>query len=147
MPVGDEEATYQVELRMARQEVLKRQPGPLDYQVLIHEPILGAVVGNPEIMVEQLDRLDAMFHQPNVDIRILPDDGRSLFARGGFELIVKQEQTRPFLAITIDVDGPRYEQRRPLLAGIVTMYEHVQGVALSSADSLVRIRRQLRSHQ
>lgn len=146
--VNDEEADYQVELRMARQAVLEREPVPLDYQVLIHEAILTAVVGSPEIMAEQLDQVDRLFHQPNIDIRVLPHDGQALFARGGFELVAKQGKTRPFLAITFDIDNARYEQRRRILAEFQTMYDYLlDGVALSPADSRARIRHHLRSLQ
>jgi hypothetical protein len=98
-------------------------------------------------MAEQLDYIVSVFHQPDLDIRVLPHDGDSLFARGGFELIVKKGRKTPFLFITVDIDGPRYDHRRPLLSLTITMYEHLRGVALSPSDSLACIRQHLRSCQ
>jgi transcriptional regulator with XRE-family HTH domain len=147
LPVTEDYIAERIELRLARQKVLQRRPEPLEYQALIDEPLLMPPIGGPSVMAEQLDHLDAMFHEPNIDIRILPLNGRSMLARGGFELVTKEGRTRPFLAITFDLDQPRYEQRPALLADFAAMYDYLYGFALSPADSLARIRQHLRSHQ
>jgi transcriptional regulator with XRE-family HTH domain len=147
LPASDEEILERVEVRMLRRTVLERSPTPLNYQVLIDESVLRARIGGPAVMAAQLDHLDNQFHAPNIDIRILPCDGRALCARGGFELLTKAGNTTPFLVITVDVDGPRYEERQPLLVDFLAMYEHLLQVALSPADSLACIRRLQRSHQ
>jgi transcriptional regulator with XRE-family HTH domain len=145
-PVTDEFVAEQVELRLLRQRVLDRTPEPLTYQVLIEEWALLRVVGDRSIMAAQLDHLDQMFHRPNIDLRIVPTGG-ALCARSGFELLCKRGQDKPFLAVTIDIDSPRYEQRQVLVRNFAAMYDYLLEAALSPADSLARIRHLQRSHR
>jgi transcriptional regulator with XRE-family HTH domain len=60
-----------VKVRMQRQRVLTREPGP-QLSVVLDESILKRRIGNESVMYEQLQRLAYGTGQPNVTLRILP---------------------------------------------------------------------------
>ncbi len=62
----------QVETRMRRQEVLTREPDPIQLHVVLSEAALHRVLGSPEIMREQLEHLIQISHLPNVFLQVLP---------------------------------------------------------------------------
>ncbi len=66
------EIERRIELRMARQSALTREPDPLQLWAIIGESVLDAVVGSPAVMHEQISHLLKLSELPNVDIQILP---------------------------------------------------------------------------
>jgi transcriptional regulator with XRE-family HTH domain len=61
-----------VQLRMRRQNVLRREP-PLNLLVVLDEAVLRRRIGDKSVMYEQLQRL-AEVDQPGVRVRVLPFD-------------------------------------------------------------------------
>ncbi|MBB2909345.1 transcriptional regulator with XRE-family HTH domain [Streptosporangium becharense] len=61
-----------VEVRMVRQDVLKREKPP-EFYALIDEAALRKMVGGPEVMAEQLRHLIEVAAEPHITIQILPD--------------------------------------------------------------------------
>jgi hypothetical protein len=113
-----------VEGRLARQAVLWRQADPLELSTLIDELVLMNAVGGSEVMAEQLEHLVEMAEHPNIDLRLIPADGRAICCRGGLELLTKVGETIPFMAVTVDIDGPRYEERPELTSRFVEIFDH-----------------------
>jgi hypothetical protein len=68
---SDAQIKHRVELRMRRREVLERKDPPLLW-VILHEPVLRAVVGSRAVMVEQLEHLLTMAASPHVSLQVLP---------------------------------------------------------------------------
>jgi transcriptional regulator with XRE-family HTH domain len=64
-----------VELRMARQSILTRDQPPVLWAVL-DEAVIRRLIGGPEVMRQQLERLSEADALPNVTLQLLP------FARG-----------------------------------------------------------------
>ena len=62
-----------VEARMRRQEVLKRDNRPR-YRVLLDESVLYRSVGEPPLMVAQIDRILQVEREGKVTIQIIPFD-------------------------------------------------------------------------
>jgi transcriptional regulator with XRE-family HTH domain len=60
-----------VSARLERQAILARDNPPMLWHVL-HEGLLRHVVGGPEIMGGQLDKLTAMAREPGIVIQVLP---------------------------------------------------------------------------
>lgn len=81
--VPPREVERRVEARLARQQVLKRDP-PLIVSVVIDESVLYRRLGNESVMHAQLNRLADVFDLPNVTIRILPLKGNHLIGTGAF---------------------------------------------------------------
>jgi hypothetical protein len=66
------EIERRVQLRLARQAILRRPIDPPALQVAIRESVLRCSVGGPEVMAPQLDRLAEAADMPNVSLRVLP---------------------------------------------------------------------------
>jgi len=64
-----------VKVRMRRQQVLDRETG-LELSVVLDESVLLRRVGDDSVMHEQLERLALDADRPNLELRILPLDGR-----------------------------------------------------------------------
>jgi Domain of unknown function (DUF5753)/Helix-turn-helix domain len=85
----DAEVTRRVELRMARQAILKRPVNPPALEVALRESMLRCPVGGTEIMAAQLDRLADAAGLPNISMRVVPfSAGFHLgMLTGGFTLL------------------------------------------------------------
>ncbi|MGW4421341.1 helix-turn-helix domain-containing protein [Streptosporangium sp. NPDC004631] len=66
------EIERRVEARKTRQRLLAREPGPLDYSVIMSEAALRNRVGSPEDMRAQCHHLVDLAQLPNLTIQILP---------------------------------------------------------------------------
>ena len=64
----------QVDLRMQRQQVLRRRDGldPLQLVAVVHESALRQSVGSPEILRDQLKALVEHSKAPNITLHVLP---------------------------------------------------------------------------
>jgi transcriptional regulator with XRE-family HTH domain len=85
----DAEIARRVELRMARQAILRRPVNPPALEVALRESVLRCPVGGTEIMAAQLDRLADAAGLPNVSMRVVPfSAGFHLgMLTGGFTLL------------------------------------------------------------
>lgn len=69
---SDEETNRRVDLRMARQALVRRTIDPPALQVALNESVLRRPVGGAEVMAAQLRRLDEASELPNVALRVVP---------------------------------------------------------------------------
>ncbi len=67
-----EEADRKVSARMERQQAITREARRPRYWTVLHEGVLRHVVGSPEVMRGQVDRLIATAALPNVVLQVLP---------------------------------------------------------------------------
>lgn len=72
--LSDDEIRRRVDLRIARQDVLARQPDPLVVWSVLDEAALRRPIGGSEVMRAQLHRLVDLAKRPNVTIQVLPVD-------------------------------------------------------------------------
>jgi hypothetical protein len=70
--VDDEEIERRVDVRMARQALLKRKTAAPTVAAVLDEAIVRRPVGGQQVMVEQLDRLVEIADLANVSIRVVP---------------------------------------------------------------------------
>ena len=63
----------QLDTRMQRQTALHRQPNPLRVWAVIHEGALYRVIGNRDIMREQLYHLIDMAQRRNITLQVIPN--------------------------------------------------------------------------
>ncbi|MGH3888122.1 MAG: helix-turn-helix domain-containing protein [Pseudonocardiaceae bacterium] len=70
--LADAEFARRVELRMARQDVLTRQPDPPIVWSVLDESVLRRPAGEPQVLVEQLEHLVKLLDLPMVTIQVLP---------------------------------------------------------------------------
>ncbi|MBN0047813.1 helix-turn-helix transcriptional regulator [Streptomyces actuosus] len=71
-PLPPSEVELRVVQRLRRQQVLDRDPGPVDYVAYLHEWALRMQFGGRRAMREQLLHLCDASERPNVEIRVLP---------------------------------------------------------------------------
>lgn len=69
---GAAEIERRVELRLARQAILRRPIDPPALQVALRESVLRTPAGGAAVMRDQLDRLASLTRLPNVTIRVVP---------------------------------------------------------------------------
>jgi transcriptional regulator with XRE-family HTH domain len=138
MPLSDEQILERVDLRVARQAALYRDRGPLQVVTLLSEGVLRDPVGGPETMVEQLDHLMAMSERPNVELRLL-GPGLAPAAIGGFDLLTRQGDVDPFMAVTFSVAGPHYVEVEDQVAKFVARFEHLVSTSVPPDETARRI--------
>lgn len=68
----DQEIDRRVELRMARQALVRRATAPPELRVALNEGILRRPVGGPAVMAQQLDQLVETANLPTVTLRVVP---------------------------------------------------------------------------
>jgi hypothetical protein len=88
-----------------------------------------------------------MAELPNVTVRVLPADGRAVCARGGFQLLARHGEGRPFMVVSFDVDAPRYVERPEVVQIFTTTYDYLASVALSPVESTRRIKEIREDHR
>ncbi len=87
--VDDEELDRRVQLRLARQALIRRQRSPLSLRVALNEAILRRPVGGREVMSAQLGWLAEAAALPNIALRVVAYSAglhRGLMS-GPFELL------------------------------------------------------------
>lgn len=67
----DDKVTQRVDLRMARQDVLTREPEPPTVWCVLDESVLWRSVGGPDVLAEQLEHLVKLGELPTVNIQVL----------------------------------------------------------------------------
>jgi hypothetical protein len=68
----DADVERRLDLRMARQDVLVRQPSPPSVRCVLDESVLLRLPPQPDVMAEQLHHLIKLSELPNVTIQVLP---------------------------------------------------------------------------
>lgn len=93
-PLSDQRVEELVQLRMARKALFDRDPLPM-IEIIIDEAVLRRVIGNEEIMREQLLYLVECARRRNVTLLVLPLDagkyGEYAGARGEMDLLETSE--------------------------------------------------------
>jgi transcriptional regulator with XRE-family HTH domain len=68
----DTEITRRVQLRIARQSILRRPIDPPVLRVALRESVIQCPVGDRSVMADQLDRLVEVSGLPNISLRVAP---------------------------------------------------------------------------
>ncbi|MEV6723360.1 helix-turn-helix transcriptional regulator [Streptomyces xanthochromogenes] len=133
-----------VEVRIARQEVLRADP-PLMLSAVLDEAVIRRSVGGPSVMREQLRHLLDVASLPHVRLHVIP------FQHGGYVGL-----TGPFIMFSFpaisDLDvvvidhltSSLYLERREDLEAYSAAFDTVQALALPSTESLNLIARTAR---
>lgn len=72
--VPEKEILVRVAARLGRKDSVVRETDPVKMLVLIWEPVLGANIGGPKVMAEQLRHLLTMAKLATVELRVIPCD-------------------------------------------------------------------------
>lgn len=126
----------QTELRLQRQQSLWRDEAPLRLHAIIDEAVLHRVVGNPEIMREQLDQLARAGQSSHVVLQVVPF-GAGLHGGqlGSFQwLSFPREEDLGVVYMESQLGG-LYLEDASEVATFRAEFEKLQQLALSHEDS------------
>jgi transcriptional regulator with XRE-family HTH domain len=141
----------QLELRMRRQAVLTEQESP-EYVVVLDEPVVRRVVGDRQIMREQLQRLIRACALPNVTLHLLPFSAGAHAAMDGEFTIFSYENNPdviyydPDVVYVEDIEGGRYVEDATVTKRYNQVFHRVLEMAwdpVKSAQALADIEQEL----
>jgi transcriptional regulator with XRE-family HTH domain len=141
----------QLELRMRRQTVLTEQGSP-EYVVVLDEPVVRRVVGDRQIMREQLQRLAEASALPNVTLHLLPFSVGAHAAMDGEFTIFSYEKNPdvvyedPDVVYVENIMGGRYIESSSITKRYDEAFHRLLDLArdpVKTAQALVDIEREL----
>ncbi|MFB7027203.1 MULTISPECIES: helix-turn-helix domain-containing protein [unclassified Streptomyces] len=140
-----EEIAYRVDVRMRRQEVLRKDKPPLLW-VVIHESVLWAQVGGAEVMRAQLEHLIELAQSPHVTLQILPYSAGAAPTNLPFTLLGLEDKPHAVYTET-PTHGGQVDDDPKVVAGAVAMLDRLRMAALSEERSVERVRKIMKEQQ
>lgn len=138
---AEPEIARHVELRMARQAVLHREPDPLRLWVVLDEAALRRVVGNLAVMKEQLLHLAEMARHPKITVQVVPyAHGAHPGMMGRFQILDFPWPTDPGVAYIEHQSGALYLEEPQEIELHTVAFEHTCVLALAPDESATMIR-------
>ncbi|MFE9626198.1 helix-turn-helix domain-containing protein [Streptomyces sp. NPDC006527] len=134
--VDEEQLDTLVEVRLARQDVLRVRP-PLELNAVLDEAVLRREVGGPEVMARQLERLMEAARLPQVTLRVLPFTAGAHIGVTGSFVIFSFSSTSDLDVVVLDhLTSSLYLERKEDLQAYTEAFNALRGHALSPADTL-----------
>lgn len=140
--VADSQIDRWIEVRMIRQQVLTR-PRPVAMTAVLDESVLRRPIGGPETLSEQLSHLATVAERSNIDIRILPESVGAHAAPDGSFKLFDMPEPYPDLACIETPAGVIYVEADGI-GRFTGAFERLESVALTSRESLTRLRKSAR---
>ncbi|MFF0512769.1 helix-turn-helix domain-containing protein [Streptomyces sp. NPDC004250] len=145
VPLSPDEIEQLVDIRMKRQEILTR-PKPLRLWAIIDESVIRRVVGSPQTMKEQLDRLLAANDSPHTRLQVLPfAKGAHAAALGSFVMIGGVEPALDVVYVDFHT-GSLFLEKDEELERYRLAFEYLRAQALdmeASSALIHRVRKEL----
>lgn len=134
--LDDERLDALVEVRLARQDILRAQP-PLELSAVLDEAVLRREVGGPEVMARQLKRLQEAARLPQVRLQVLPFTAGAHVGITGPFVIFSFSRTSDLDVVVLDhLTSSLYLERKEDLQAYTEAFNTLQIHALSPEDSL-----------
>ncbi|MBY8338674.1 helix-turn-helix domain-containing protein [Streptomyces spinosirectus] len=134
--LDDERLDALVEVRLARQDVLRSDP-PLELSAVLDEAVLHREVGGPDVMARQLERLVEAAQLPQVRLQVLPFAAGAHVGVTGPFVIFSFASTSDLDVVVLDhLTSSLYLERKEDLQAYTEAFNALQYHALSPEDSL-----------
>ncbi|ANP53506.1 transcriptional regulator with XRE-family HTH domain [Streptomyces griseochromogenes] len=134
--VDEERLDALVEVRLARQDVLRSDP-PLALSAVLDEAVLRREVGGPEVMARQLARLVEAACLPQVKLQVLPFGAGAHVGLTGPFVIFSFPSTSDLDVVVLDqLTSSLYLERKEDLMAYSEAFNTLRIYALSPEDSL-----------
>lgn len=134
--VDEERLDTLVEVRLARQDVLRGDP-PLRLSAVLDEAVLRREVGGPEVMTRQLRRLTEAARLPQVRLQVLPFAAGAHIGITGPFVIFSFPSTSDLDVVVLDhLTSSLYLERKEDLRAYAEAFNSLRIHALSPEDSL-----------
>ncbi|MGH3991683.1 MAG: helix-turn-helix domain-containing protein, partial [Pseudonocardiaceae bacterium] len=134
----EEEIEKGIELRMARQQIL-RGDEPVDFAAVIDESVLRRVIGSPEVMQKQLTTLLDAADWPNVEVRVLPLRRGAHTGLDGTFWIYEMPDPYPDVACEETLAGKLYVEEDTAVDQFRQAYHQLSAAALNGKESAALI--------
>ncbi|MEG3628082.1 helix-turn-helix domain-containing protein [Streptomyces poriticola] len=132
----DERLDALVEVRLARQDVLRGSP-PLRLSAVLDEAVLRREVGGPEVMACQLQRLVEAARLPHVRLQVLPFTAGAHIGVTGPFVIFSFSSTSDLDVVVLDhLTSSLHLERKEDLEAYTEAFNALRHHALSPDDSL-----------
>ncbi|MER6267052.1 helix-turn-helix transcriptional regulator [Streptomyces sp900105755] len=133
---ADDSLDTLVEVRLARQDVLRNDP-PLELSAVLDEAVLRREVGGPGVMARQLERLVEAARLPQVRLQVLPFAAGAHIGITGPFVIFSFPSTSDLDVVVIDqLTSSLYLERKEDLQAYTEAFDTLRIHALSPEDSL-----------
>ncbi|MEU4558363.1 helix-turn-helix transcriptional regulator [Actinoplanes sp. NPDC023936] len=133
------------ESRIKRQQILVGE-NPLRFNAIIDETALHRIIGNRDIMREQLHHIKDMAAVPNVSIQVLPfSAGTNPGLDGSFSILTFDEKVLPTVVYTEGQLGQIFEDEPSETERIKRTFAGLAELALDSERSLSMIDERIRA--
>ncbi|MER6227290.1 helix-turn-helix domain-containing protein [Streptomyces sp. 900105755] len=133
---ADDSLDTLVEVRLARQDVLRNDP-PLELSAVLDEAVLRREVGGPGVMARQLERLMEAARLPQVRLQVLPFAAGAHIGITGPFVIFSFPSTSDLDVVVIDqLTSSLYLERKEDLQAYTEAFDTLRIHALSPEDSL-----------
>jgi hypothetical protein len=134
--LDDRDLDALVEVRLARQDVLRADP-PLVLSAVLDEAVLRREVGGPEVMARQLERLMEAARLPQVRLQVLPFSAGAHVGLTGPFVIFSFPSTSDLDVVVLDqLTSSLYLERKEDLMAYSEAFNALQMHALSPEDTL-----------
>ncbi|HLL37981.1 MAG TPA: helix-turn-helix transcriptional regulator [Streptomyces sp.] len=125
-----------VEVRLARQDVLRSQP-PLRLSAVLDEAVLRREVGGPDVMEDQLLRLMEAARLPQVRLQVLPFAAGAHIGVTGPFVIFSFSNTSDLDVVVLDhLTSSLYLERKEDVGAYTEAFDGLRRHALSPEESL-----------
>ncbi|MEU9380231.1 helix-turn-helix transcriptional regulator [Streptomyces sp. NPDC048279] len=145
VPLESGEIERLVNIRMKRQDILKRSRPPRLWAIL-DESVIRRVVGSPQIMKEQLGRLLEANESPHITLQVLPfSQGAHAAALGSFVMVGGTEPTLDVVYVDFHT-GSLFLEKDEELHRYRLAFEYLRAQALdmeASSSMIKHIRKEL----
>ncbi|MEV7074674.1 helix-turn-helix domain-containing protein [Streptomyces sp. NPDC091972] len=137
---ADEDLSRRVDLRLRRQSLLERPDAPTLW-VVMEEAVLHRVVGGPEVMREQIERLLEVSELEHVSVDVVPfTAGAHVGACAPFTYFRFEEPELPDIVYTEVLSGAMYLDQRSDVAAHLEAHNRMS-LLTSDADSKTLLNR------
>jgi hypothetical protein len=134
-PLAAKEIQQRVEARLTRQANLLRADGPA-YHAVMDEAAIRRVVGGPDVMRAQLERISAAVQLPNVTVQVLPFRAGAHTAMESIFTVLSFEQAAVQDVVYVEgLVGNIYLERPQDLHRYRTIFERLCGIALDAGQT------------
>jgi transcriptional regulator with XRE-family HTH domain len=141
---SDEEIERRVEVRLRRQEILRRESPPQLWAIL-DEAAIRREIGGADVMRAQLKRLLEMGKRPEVTLQVIPfTAGAYVSMDGGFILLGFDNPRDPDVASVDLLTRSLHLEDHEEVDRYRKAFEHLRAVAASPTDSARMITRAMR---
>ncbi|NGO79428.1 helix-turn-helix domain-containing protein [Streptomyces sp. YC504] len=121
-----------VQVRVRRQERIQAADNPLRLWTVLDEAALKRIVGNKQLMIEQLEHLVEMSHLPHVTVQVIPFEMGAHPGVNGQYAILEFPDTADSSVVYIEgVTSDLYLEKANDVHKYSVMYEHLRAQALN----------------